>query len=66
MYLFGPPSSFQKKPTRKMLHPVIEKVGNILPSWKKRFFSYLGRELFVKSVLSALPTYFLSVHRIPK
>jgi hypothetical protein len=32
---------------------------------EKRFFSYPGRELLVKSVLSAMPTYFLTVHRMP-
>jgi hypothetical protein len=50
-----------------MLQPVIEKVDNRVPGWKKkRFFSYPERELLVKSVLSALPTYFLLVHKMPK
>jgi hypothetical protein len=28
--------------------------------------SYLGRELLVKSVLTTLPTYFLTVYKMPK
>jgi hypothetical protein len=49
-----------------MLQPVIDKVGYRLPAWKNNFFSYPGREMLVKSVLSALPTYFLSMHKMPK
>jgi hypothetical protein len=47
-----------------MLQPVIEKIGNSLPGWKKNFLSYLGRELLVKYVLSAMPSYFLRVHKM--
>jgi hypothetical protein len=43
-----------------MLQPVIEKIGNSLPDWKNNFLSYPGRELLVKYVLSAMPSYFLS------
>jgi hypothetical protein len=53
-----------RKPTRAMLQPVIEKIGNRLPGWKKNFLSYPGRELLVKSVLSAMPSYFLTVHKM--
>jgi hypothetical protein len=53
-----------KKPLRAMLQPVIEKIGNRLPRWKKSFLSYPGREILVKSVLSAMPSYFLTVHKM--
>jgi hypothetical protein len=54
-----------KKPSRDMLQPVIDKVGGRLPGWKKIFLPYPGRKMLVKSVLSALPTYFLMVHKMP-
>jgi hypothetical protein len=54
-----------KKPSKAMLQPVIDKIGSRFPGWKN-FFSYPGRELLVKSVLSAMPTYFLTVHKMTK
>jgi hypothetical protein len=48
------------------LQLVIDKIGARLPGWKKRFFSYPGRAMLMKIVLSALPTYFLTVHKMPK
>jgi hypothetical protein len=48
-----------------MLQPVIEKIGKRLPGWKKNFFSYPGRKLLINSVLSTMPTYFLTVHKMP-
>jgi hypothetical protein len=53
-----------KKPSRAMLQHVIEKIRNRLPRWKKSFLSYPGREILVKSVLSAMPSYFLTVHKM--
>jgi hypothetical protein len=55
-----------KKPTRPMLQPVIEKIRKRLPSWKKNFFSYHGRKLLINSILSAMPTYFLTIYKMPK
>jgi hypothetical protein len=55
-----------KKPTRSMLQPVIEKIGKRLLGWKQIFFSYPSRKLLVNSVLSVMPTYFLTVHKMPK
>jgi hypothetical protein len=55
-----------KRPSRDMMHLVIQKVGNRLPGWKRGFLSYPGRELLVKFVLSAMPTYFLTVYKMPK
>jgi hypothetical protein len=54
-----------KKPTRSMMEPVIMKIGNRLSGWKRRLLSYLGRELLVKTILSDMPTYFLTVHKMP-
>jgi hypothetical protein len=47
-----------------MLQPVIEEIGNKLSSWKKKILSYYGREFLVKLVLSAMPTNFLTVHKM--
>jgi hypothetical protein len=61
----GMPLHF-KKPYRSMLQPIIDKNGNRLPGWKKNFFSYPGSELLVKSVLSAMPSYFLTMHKMTR
>jgi hypothetical protein len=45
---------------------MVQKVGNRLLDWKRNLLSYPGREPHVKSVLSAIPTYFLTVHNLPK
>jgi hypothetical protein len=55
-----------KKPSREMFQPLIQKMHNRLLGWKRKFFSYPGRKTLVKSVLTALPTYFMSVLRMPK
>jgi hypothetical protein len=49
-----------------MLQPVIQKHGDRLPGWKRNLFSYPGRELLVKYVLSPMPTFFLTVFKMPK
>jgi hypothetical protein len=49
-----------------MMHPLIQKITDRLPGWKRRFFSYLGRELLVKTVLTAMPTYFLTPYKMQK
>jgi hypothetical protein len=61
----GLPLHFRKL-TKDMLQPVIQKIGNRLLCWKINFFTYLGRKLLVKSVLSVMPTYFLTVFKMPK
>jgi hypothetical protein len=44
----------------------IQKIADRLPEWKRSFFTYPGKELLVKSVLSALPTYFFTIFKMPK
>jgi hypothetical protein len=55
-----------KKPTKEMYHLIIQKIGDRLPRWKKNQLTYPGRELLVKSVLTSMPTYFLTVFKMPK
>ncbi|XP_059650449.1 uncharacterized protein LOC132296254 [Cornus florida] len=46
-------------------NPVIERVERRLAGWKKQYLSKGGKVTLVKSTLSSLPTYFLSLFRIP-
>jgi hypothetical protein len=55
-----------RKLNRAALQPFIQKIGNRLPGWKRRFMSYPGRELLVKSVLSAMPIHFIIIFKPPK
>jgi hypothetical protein len=55
-----------KKSTRAMFQLVIQKIGGRLPGWKRNFMCYPGRELLVKTVLSAMPTYFMTVFKMLK
>ena len=46
-------------------NPIIEKVERRLAGWKKLYLSKGGRLTLLKSTLSSLPTYFLSLFKIP-
>ena len=45
--------------------PVLKKVEARLGGWRARMISRGGRLVLVKAVLSAIPTYFMSVFRMP-
>jgi uncharacterized membrane protein AbrB (regulator of aidB expression) len=49
-----------------MLQAVIQKIANMLLGWKGKLLSYPSRELLVKIVLSAMPTYFLTIFKMPQ
>lgn len=54
-------------PHRKLSwKPVIEKIKLRLAGWKRRFLSYAGRLTLIKTVLSSLPVYYLSLFKIPE
>jgi hypothetical protein len=55
-----------RKPSRAMMQPIVQKIGNRLPGWKRVFLSYPGRESLVKYVLSSMPTYFLTDFKMRK
>jgi hypothetical protein len=61
----GLPLHYKKLP-RSFMHEVIQKIANRLPGWKRGLMSYPGREMLIKSVLSAMPTYFLSIFKMSK
>jgi hypothetical protein len=46
-------------------NPVIQKVKERLASWKRGYMSKGGRLVLIKSVLSSMPSYFMSVFGIP-
>jgi mannosylglycoprotein endo-beta-mannosidase len=43
------------------VQPLIDKLANRLPSWKGKFINRAGRLKLMNSVLSSLPTYFLTM-----
>ena len=48
------------------IQPLIDKMGGKLAAWKGRLLNRAGRLRLVNSVLSSLPTYFLTVFKMPK
>ena len=45
--------------------PILEKVERRLAGWKKLYLSKGGRLTLLKSILSSMPTYFMSLFPIP-
>ena len=45
--------------------PVMEKIETRLGGWRARFLSRGGRLVLLKAVLSAIPTYFMAIFRMP-
>ena len=62
---FGLPlgASFKNK---SIWNPVVEKIEKRLAGWKRFYLSKGGRITLIKSTLSNLPTYYLSLFPIPK
>jgi len=48
----------------KFWEEVVEKVRKRLSRWKGKFISIAGRLCLIKSVLSALPLFFLSLYKM--
>ena len=48
------------------VQPLVDKIGARLPGWKGKFLSSAGRETLVKTVLSSLPIYHLTVFQAQK
>ena len=47
------------------IQPLIERIGQRLPGWKGKWLNRVGRLTLVQSVLSAMPTYHLTVFPLP-
>lgn len=61
----GLPLHFWRLP-RTLTQPLVQKVASRLPGWKHKFFTYPERETLLKSVLAAIPTYFLTSFNLSK
>jgi hypothetical protein len=59
----GLPLHYKRLPKHMML-PLVQKIGNWLPGWKRNLLSYPRRELIVKTILSSMPTHFLRVYKL--
>ena len=55
----------EKFKDKSIWNPILEKMERKLASWKKLYLSKGGRVTLIKSTLSNLPTYFLSLFPIP-
>jgi hypothetical protein len=55
-----------KKLPKALLQVVIQKIANRMPRSKRNFLTYPGRETLVKSILTAMPTFFLTMFKMPK
>ena len=62
-YLGMPLGASHKSPT--VWNPILEKFEHKLAGWKKMYLSKSGRLTLLKSTLSSLPTYYLSLFTIP-
>ena len=63
-YLGMPLGSSYKTPT--IWNPILERMEKKLSGWKRLYLSKRGRLTLLKSTLSSLPTYYLSLFTIPK
>ncbi|XP_028064362.1 uncharacterized protein LOC114267521 [Camellia sinensis] len=50
---------------KKTWKPVIDKIRAKLASWKRKLLSFGGRLTLIRSVLSSLPVYYLSILKMP-
>ena len=62
-YLGMPLGASHKSPT--IWNPILEKIERKLAGWKKLYLSKDGRLTLLKSTISSLPTYYLSLFTIP-
>ncbi|KAL9672598.1 hypothetical protein QQ045_028849 [Rhodiola kirilowii] len=49
----------------EIFREILEKVWRRVKDWKSRLLSVGGREILIKSILQAIPTYMMSVYRFP-
>lgn len=46
--------------------PVIDKIKSRLATWKRRYLSFGGRIVLIKSVLCSLPIFYMSIFKMPE
>ncbi|KAK1564769.1 hypothetical protein Q3G72_011280 [Acer saccharum] len=54
-----------KKTSKATWDTILNRIRNRLAPWKRNFVNKGGRLVLIKSVLSSLPSYFMSVFRMP-
>jgi hypothetical protein len=52
---------YYKELPKTALYSMVQKIGNCLPGWKRNLLTYPGKELLVTTVLSAIPTHYLTL-----
>jgi hypothetical protein len=62
----GLPLHFKKIPRTYLYDLIQKKIAKRMPGWQRNFLAYPGREILINSILSVLPTYFLTVFKMPK
>lgn len=58
-------STFHRGKTRDFQF-LLDKVWSLLQGWKSHLFSPSGKEVLIKSIIQAIPTYAMGCFRIPK
>ncbi|XP_062118679.1 uncharacterized protein LOC133832335 [Humulus lupulus] len=58
--------SFVGRNKREVFECVKDRVWKRLKGWKRSLFSAAGKEILIKAVIQAIPTYVMSCFRIPK
>lgn len=53
------------KNKRNTFHQLIERLNNKLFGWKEKLLSNAGKEILIKTVAQAVPTYTMSVFKLP-
>lgn len=61
----GMPSQNNRNKT-KMFDKVRQKVAALLQGWNEKLFSIGGKEILIKAVIQAIPTYCISCFKLPK
>lgn len=61
----GLPSSFLRS-KHKDLKGIADKIWKAIQGWKRSFFSVAGKEVLIKSVGQAIPTFAMSLFQLPK
>ncbi|XP_041000807.1 uncharacterized protein LOC121246650 [Juglans microcarpa x Juglans regia] len=46
--------------------PILESIRNRMNNWKVNFLSKAGKEVMLKSIVQAIPTYCMSIFKLPK
>jgi len=57
--------SFVGKSRRLAFHDIIDKVTQRLENWKVKFLSQAGKEVLLKAVIQAIPTYCMGIFQLP-